>query len=87
MVVYVEPQLDRVGTGEEQTARTLSHTEGELGQTLGDAGQIRQSQTTQNNKGYFNQEDGSPNDFYTQGRAMCSGVGLVFWHHNVVHYL
>ncbi len=25
VVVYVEPQLDRVGTGEEQTAHMLSH--------------------------------------------------------------
>ena len=29
VVVFVEPQFDRVGTGEEQTAHTLSHTEGE----------------------------------------------------------
>ena len=29
VVVYVEPQLDRVGTGEAHTAPTLSRTEGE----------------------------------------------------------
>ena len=29
VVLYVDPQLDRIGTGEEQTAQMLSHTEGE----------------------------------------------------------
>ena len=29
VVVYVEPQRDRVGTGEAQPSHTLSHTEGE----------------------------------------------------------
>ncbi len=37
LVIYVEPQLDKVGTSGEQTSQTLSPTEEELGRPLGDA--------------------------------------------------
>ena len=57
MVVYVEPQLDRVGTGEAHTAPTLSHTEGEWAGPL-EMPDKSDKHTTQNNSGKVNSRGG-----------------------------